>query len=179
MTINCKEISHCFIFEVEMKTRAQTKRIEANKTLLKIKSHPAVTTIRKFNGTRRSKIVELRQFTNDLETLGEQKAMLRGANDALTVFRKIKSKNYIMKHEISELLKTQALYCSSHDIRSTIFNRNKQYYANMKSFEKCAYSKGAAMYKKLMFRKLMQSKFLQMEKEDLEEMIYASRNPAR
>jgi hypothetical protein len=49
----------------------------------------------------------------------------------------------------------------------------------MKSFEKCAYSKGAAMYKTMMFRKLMKNKFLQMEKEDLEEMIFASRNPAR
>ena len=162
-----------------MRTRAQTKRIEANKTLLKIKSHPAATTIRKYNGTRRSKIVKLRQFTNDLETIGEQKAMLRGSNDALTVFRKIRSKNYIMKHEISELLKTQALYCSKRDIQSTIFNRNKQYYANMKSFEKFAYSEGAAMYKTMMFRKLMKNKFLQMEKENLEELIFASRNPAR
>ena len=171
--------SHYFRLKVDMRTRAQTKRIEANKTLLKIKNHPAVTTIRKFNGTRRSKMLKLRQFTNDLETIGEQQAMLRGAADAKSVFYKIKSKNYIMKHEISELLKTQALYCSSRDIRSTIFNRNKQYYANMKSFEKCAYNKGAAMYKNLMFRKLMQNKFLQMEKEDLEEMIFASRNPAR
>ena len=161
-----------------MRPRAQTKRIEANKTLVKIKSHPAVATIRKYNGTRRSKIVKLRQFTNDLETIGEQQAMLRGANDALTVYRKIRGKNYIMKHEIAELQKTQALYCSSRDIRATIFNRNKQYYANMKSFEKCAYSKGAAMYKTMMFRKLMKNKFLQMEKEDLEEMIFASRNPA-
>jgi hypothetical protein len=162
-----------------MRTRAQTKRIEANKTSLKIKSHPAVTTIKKYNGPRRSKIFKLRQFANDLETVGEQQAMLRGASDALTVFRKIKSKNFIMKHEISELWKTQALYCSGRDIRSTIFNRNKQYYANMKSYEKFAYSQGAAMYKTMMFRKLMKNKFLQMEKENLEELIFASRNPAR
>lgn len=158
-----------------MRTRAQTKRIEANKTSLKIKSHPAVATIKKYNGPRRSKIVKLRQFANDLETVGEQQAMLRGASDALTVFRKIKSKNYIMKHEIAELRKT----CNSRDIRSTIFNRNKQYYANMKSYEKFAYSQGAAMYKTMMFRKLMKNKFLQMEKENLEELIFASRNPAR
>jgi hypothetical protein len=49
----------------------------------------------------------------------------------------------------------------------------------MKSYEKFAYSQGAAMYKTMMFRKLMKNKFLQMEKEDLEELIFASRNSTR
>lgn len=147
-----------------MRTRAQTKRIEANKTLVKIKSHPAVATIKKYNGTRRSKIVKLRQFTNDLETIGEQQAMLRGAADAKSVFYKIRAKNSIMKHEIAEL---QTVTCNSRDNCWTIFNQNKQYYAKMKNYERFAYSQGAAMYKTMMFRKLMKNKFLQMEKKDL------------
>jgi len=153
-----------------MRTRAQTKRIEANKTSRKLKSHPATTIIKEYNGPKRYKIAKLRQFTADLQTVGEQQAMLRGAADAKAVFYKIKSKNYIMKHEIAELQKTRC------DDSSTLFNRNKQYYANMKSFEKCAYSKGAAMYKTMMFRNLMKNKFLQLEKEDLVLLVNKKNN---